>query len=134
MRAPRLGAVHAQSKPRRTAARRIGCTGASVLGREGCDPAGKCGAGVSAQRFGKPRARLQGMRSPAGGRTSAGIPLRPQSFLRLSREPDMQIGYFVEQQYSPVPEEAIFKNGGFFGLPNEYFDPAVGAKLYHRYI
>lgn len=46
----------------------------------------------------------------------------------------MQIGYFVEQQYSPVPEEAIFKNGGFFGLPNEHFDPAVGAKLYHRYI
>jgi hypothetical protein len=46
----------------------------------------------------------------------------------------MKIGYFVEQQYGPLDEEAVYKNGGFFGLPNEHFDPAVGAQLYHRYI
>lgn len=46
----------------------------------------------------------------------------------------MQIGYFVEQLYSDLPEDEIIKNGGFFGVPNKYFDPRVGAKLYHRYI
>ena len=46
----------------------------------------------------------------------------------------MQIGYFVEQQYTGIPEEAVYANGGFFGLPNEHFDPAHGARLYHRYI
>jgi alkanesulfonate monooxygenase SsuD/methylene tetrahydromethanopterin reductase-like flavin-dependent oxidoreductase (luciferase family) len=46
----------------------------------------------------------------------------------------MQIGYFVEQQYTGIPEEAVYSNGGFFGLPNEHFDPAHGAELYHRYI
>ena len=46
----------------------------------------------------------------------------------------MQIGYFVEQLYSQVPEEEIIKNGAFFGVPNRYFDPQVGAQLYHRYI
>jgi alkanesulfonate monooxygenase SsuD/methylene tetrahydromethanopterin reductase-like flavin-dependent oxidoreductase (luciferase family) len=46
----------------------------------------------------------------------------------------MQIGYFVEQLYSQVPEDEIIKNGGFFGVPNRYFDPNVGAQLYHRYI
>lgn len=46
----------------------------------------------------------------------------------------MKVGYFSEQLYSNVPEEEIIKNGGFFGVPNKYFDPAVGAELYHRYI
>ncbi len=46
----------------------------------------------------------------------------------------MQFGYFVEQQYTGIPEAAVINNGGFFGLPNEYFDPAHGAELYTRYI
>jgi alkanesulfonate monooxygenase SsuD/methylene tetrahydromethanopterin reductase-like flavin-dependent oxidoreductase (luciferase family) len=46
----------------------------------------------------------------------------------------MQIGYFVEQQYADVPESAIFENGGFFGLPNKYFDRETGSRLYHRYL
>ena len=46
----------------------------------------------------------------------------------------MHIGYFVEQQYTGLPEEAIIENGGFFGLPNRYFDPAHGAALYARYL
>lgn len=46
----------------------------------------------------------------------------------------MHIGYFVEQQYWPIPEEAVLLNGGFFGLSNEYFDRKRGSELYHRYI
>lgn len=46
----------------------------------------------------------------------------------------MHIGYFVEQQYTGIPEEAVVENGGFFGMPNRYFDPARGADLYERYI
>jgi alkanesulfonate monooxygenase SsuD/methylene tetrahydromethanopterin reductase-like flavin-dependent oxidoreductase (luciferase family) len=46
----------------------------------------------------------------------------------------VHIGYFVEQQYTGIPEEAVIENGGFFGLPNRYFDPAHGAALYARYI
>jgi alkanesulfonate monooxygenase SsuD/methylene tetrahydromethanopterin reductase-like flavin-dependent oxidoreductase (luciferase family) len=46
----------------------------------------------------------------------------------------MQIGYFTEQLYSKVPEDEIIKNGGFFGVPNRFFEPQEGARLYHRYI
>jgi len=46
----------------------------------------------------------------------------------------VHIGYFVEQQYNPVPEEEVLLNGGFFGLSNKYFDRKTGAALYHRYI
>lgn len=46
----------------------------------------------------------------------------------------MKIGYFTEQLYSELPEDEIIKNGGFFGVANKYFDPKVGAQLYHRYI
>jgi alkanesulfonate monooxygenase SsuD/methylene tetrahydromethanopterin reductase-like flavin-dependent oxidoreductase (luciferase family) len=46
----------------------------------------------------------------------------------------VHIGYFVEQQYSALPQEAILLNGGFFGLPNKNFDRKTGAELYHRYI
>jgi alkanesulfonate monooxygenase SsuD/methylene tetrahydromethanopterin reductase-like flavin-dependent oxidoreductase (luciferase family) len=46
----------------------------------------------------------------------------------------MKIGYFVEQLYAGVPEEEVIKNGGFFGVHNKFFDPNVGAKLYHRYL
>ena len=41
----------------------------------------------------------------------------------------MHIGYFVEQQYTGLPEEAMIEHGGCFGLPNRYFDPAHGAAL-----
>ncbi|MEQ9452465.1 MAG: LLM class flavin-dependent oxidoreductase [Pseudomonadales bacterium] len=46
----------------------------------------------------------------------------------------MHIGYFVEQQYTGIDEDAIMNNGGFFGLPNEHFDPARGAELYEKYL
>ncbi len=32
------------------------------------------------------------------------------------------------------PRKPCTGTAEFFGLPNEYFDPEVGAKLYHRYI
>jgi alkanesulfonate monooxygenase SsuD/methylene tetrahydromethanopterin reductase-like flavin-dependent oxidoreductase (luciferase family) len=46
----------------------------------------------------------------------------------------MHIGYFVEQQYTGIPEEVVIENLGFFGLPNRYFDPAHGAALYAKYL
>ena len=46
----------------------------------------------------------------------------------------MQIGYFSEQLYAGVAEDVILKNGGHFGVPNRFFDPVVGARLYQQYL
>jgi alkanesulfonate monooxygenase SsuD/methylene tetrahydromethanopterin reductase-like flavin-dependent oxidoreductase (luciferase family) len=46
----------------------------------------------------------------------------------------MKVGYFVEQLYGGVPEEEVIKNGGFFGVHNEHFDPKTGGQFYRRYL
>jgi alkanesulfonate monooxygenase SsuD/methylene tetrahydromethanopterin reductase-like flavin-dependent oxidoreductase (luciferase family) len=46
----------------------------------------------------------------------------------------MKVGYFVEQLYGGLPEEEVIKNGGFFGVHNQHFDPKVGGQFYHRYL
>jgi len=34
----------------------------------------------------------------------------------------MKVGYFTERPARWVPEEAILRNGGHFGVSNSYFD------------
>jgi len=46
----------------------------------------------------------------------------------------MHIMYFTERPYHPVPENDIIGQSSFFGISNRNFDPAQGARLYHRYL
>ena len=41
----------------------------------------------------------------------------------------MQLMYFTERPYRYVPEDEVIKHGGFFGLPNKFFDAEKGAQL-----
>src|SRR5260370_25014820 len=45
----------------------------------------------------------------------------------------MHMMYFSERPYHPVDEEILLRNG-YWGIPNKYFDPAVGARLYNEYL
>ncbi|HVN88627.1 MAG TPA: LLM class flavin-dependent oxidoreductase [Candidatus Binataceae bacterium] len=46
----------------------------------------------------------------------------------------MHIMHFTERPYKNVPEEEVIKNRSFFGVPNTFYDPKVGADLYNEYI
>jgi alkanesulfonate monooxygenase SsuD/methylene tetrahydromethanopterin reductase-like flavin-dependent oxidoreductase (luciferase family) len=46
----------------------------------------------------------------------------------------MQLLYFHERPYGPVPEDEVIKNRGFFGVPNRFFDPKKGSDLYNTYL
>ena len=46
----------------------------------------------------------------------------------------MQLMFFTERGYYPIPENEVLKQRSFFGLSNKYFDPAQGAKLLNEYI
>ncbi len=45
----------------------------------------------------------------------------------------MHIMGFTERPYIDVPEEEIIKNAGYYGIPNEHFDPAKGSELLNTY-
>jgi alkanesulfonate monooxygenase SsuD/methylene tetrahydromethanopterin reductase-like flavin-dependent oxidoreductase (luciferase family) len=42
--------------------------------------------------------------------------------------------YFTERPYRDVPEEEVIRNRSFFGVPNTFYDPEVGARYYNEYI
>jgi alkanesulfonate monooxygenase SsuD/methylene tetrahydromethanopterin reductase-like flavin-dependent oxidoreductase (luciferase family) len=46
----------------------------------------------------------------------------------------MHIMHFTERPYKYVPEEEVIKNRSFFGVPNTFYDPKLGADLYNEYI
>ena len=46
----------------------------------------------------------------------------------------MQLMFFTERGYYPIPENEVIKQRSFFGLSNKYFDPAQGARLLNEYI
>jgi alkanesulfonate monooxygenase SsuD/methylene tetrahydromethanopterin reductase-like flavin-dependent oxidoreductase (luciferase family) len=46
----------------------------------------------------------------------------------------MHIMHFTERPYKNVPEDEVIKNRSFFGVPNKFYDPKVGAELYNEYI
>jgi alkanesulfonate monooxygenase SsuD/methylene tetrahydromethanopterin reductase-like flavin-dependent oxidoreductase (luciferase family) len=46
----------------------------------------------------------------------------------------MHIMHFTERPYKYVPEDEVIKNRSFFGVPNSFYDPKVGADLYNEYI
>jgi alkanesulfonate monooxygenase SsuD/methylene tetrahydromethanopterin reductase-like flavin-dependent oxidoreductase (luciferase family) len=46
----------------------------------------------------------------------------------------MILMYFTERPYRYVPEDEVIKHGGFFGLPNKFFDAEKGAQLYDEYL
>ncbi|HKV54803.1 MAG TPA: LLM class flavin-dependent oxidoreductase, partial [Candidatus Binataceae bacterium] len=46
----------------------------------------------------------------------------------------MHIMYFTERPYRDVPEEEVIRNRSFFGVPNSFYDPEVGARYYNEYI
>jgi len=46
----------------------------------------------------------------------------------------MQIGYFVEQLYSDLPENEIIQNGVFIRVPKQYYHSTAEAKPYNRCI
>src|SRR6185437_2609255 len=46
----------------------------------------------------------------------------------------MHIMHFTERPYKNVPEDVVIKNRSFFGVPNSYYDPKIGAELYNEYI
>ncbi len=46
----------------------------------------------------------------------------------------MHIMHFTERPYKNVPEDEVIKNRSFFGVPNTFYDPKVGADLYNEYI
>ncbi len=55
---------------------------------------------------------------------------------RLSHErgDSMQLMFFTERGYYPIPENEVLKQRSFFGLSNKYFDPTQGARLLNEYI
>ncbi|MBV8452307.1 MAG: LLM class flavin-dependent oxidoreductase [Deltaproteobacteria bacterium] len=46
----------------------------------------------------------------------------------------MHMMYFTERPYRDVPEDEIIRNRSFFGVPNTFYDPEVGARYYNEYI
>src|SRR6266404_6360247 len=46
----------------------------------------------------------------------------------------MKVGYFTERPARWVPEEAILRNGGHFGVSNSYFDRERAAEDYNYFI
>lgn len=46
----------------------------------------------------------------------------------------MILMYFTERPYRYVPEDEVIKHGGFFGLPNKFFDAEKGAQLFDEYL
>ena len=46
----------------------------------------------------------------------------------------MHMMYFTERPYRDVPEEEVIRNRSFFGVPNHFYDPEVGARYYNEYI
>jgi alkanesulfonate monooxygenase SsuD/methylene tetrahydromethanopterin reductase-like flavin-dependent oxidoreductase (luciferase family) len=46
----------------------------------------------------------------------------------------MHIMYFTERPYRDVPEDEVIRNRSFFGVPNSFYNPEVGAHLYNEYI
>ena len=46
----------------------------------------------------------------------------------------MHMMYFTERPYRDVPEEEVIRNRSFFGVPNTFYDPEVGARYYNEYI
>lgn len=46
----------------------------------------------------------------------------------------MQVGYFTERPYRWVPEEEIFRNHGYFGVSNRFFDREKASADYHYYL
>ncbi|HZP46419.1 MAG TPA: LLM class flavin-dependent oxidoreductase [Candidatus Binataceae bacterium] len=46
----------------------------------------------------------------------------------------MHIMHFTERPYKYVPEDEVIKNRSFFGVPNKFYDPKVGADLYNEYL
>ncbi|MGH7987655.1 MAG: LLM class flavin-dependent oxidoreductase [Candidatus Binataceae bacterium] len=46
----------------------------------------------------------------------------------------MHIMYFTERPYRDVPEDEVIKNRSFFGVPNSFFDPEYGARMYNEYL
>jgi alkanesulfonate monooxygenase SsuD/methylene tetrahydromethanopterin reductase-like flavin-dependent oxidoreductase (luciferase family) len=46
----------------------------------------------------------------------------------------MHMMYFTERPYRDVPEEEVIRNRSFFGVPNSFYDPEVGARYYNEYI
>ena len=46
----------------------------------------------------------------------------------------MHMMYFTERPYRDVPEDEVIRNRSFFGVPNSFYDPEVGARYYNEYI
>ena len=46
----------------------------------------------------------------------------------------MILMYFTERPYRYVPEDEVIKHGGFFGLPNKFFEAEKAAQLYDEYL
>jgi alkanesulfonate monooxygenase SsuD/methylene tetrahydromethanopterin reductase-like flavin-dependent oxidoreductase (luciferase family) len=46
----------------------------------------------------------------------------------------MHVMYFTERPYRDVPEDEVIRNRSFFGVPNSFYDPEVGARYYNEYI
>ena len=46
----------------------------------------------------------------------------------------MQVGYFTERPYRWVPEEEVFRNHGYFGVSNRFFDREKASADYHYYL
>jgi len=45
----------------------------------------------------------------------------------------VHLAYFTERPYRYAPNDRIIEKG-FFGTPNNLFDPAKGYELYHEYL
>jgi alkanesulfonate monooxygenase SsuD/methylene tetrahydromethanopterin reductase-like flavin-dependent oxidoreductase (luciferase family) len=46
----------------------------------------------------------------------------------------MLLMFFTERAYHAVPEDEVFKLRSFFGVPNKFFDPRMGAQLLNEYL
>ena len=46
----------------------------------------------------------------------------------------MQLMFFTERGYYPIPENEVIKQRSFFGLSNKYFDAEQGSRLLNEYI
>jgi alkanesulfonate monooxygenase SsuD/methylene tetrahydromethanopterin reductase-like flavin-dependent oxidoreductase (luciferase family) len=46
----------------------------------------------------------------------------------------MILMYFTERPYRYVPEDEVIRHGGFFGLPNKFFDRDKAVQLYDEYL
>jgi alkanesulfonate monooxygenase SsuD/methylene tetrahydromethanopterin reductase-like flavin-dependent oxidoreductase (luciferase family) len=46
----------------------------------------------------------------------------------------MQLMFFTERGYYPIPEDEVIKQRSFFGLSNKYFDAEKGSELLNDYL